>query len=80
MLKLFAKFLHSLLSNDEISDKEAGLPDPKDCGMREFLRSAFQDESLALPCLYALSTGKIKSPAEIKEIGKGDNASNQSFF
>ncbi len=35
--------------------------------------------SVALPCLYALSTGKIKSPDEIKEIGKGDNASHQSL-
>jgi hypothetical protein len=58
MLKLFAKFLHPLLFNDKISDKEAGLPDPKDCGMKEFLGSVFQDESLALPCLYALSTGE----------------------
>jgi hypothetical protein len=40
-LKLFAKFLHPLLCNDEISDKEAGLPDPINCGMREFLGLAF---------------------------------------
>jgi hypothetical protein len=79
-LKLFAKFLHPLLFNDELSDKEAGLPDPKDCGMREFLGLAFQDESLAFPCLYALSTGKIKSRDDIKAIEKGDSAAHQSLY
>jgi hypothetical protein len=80
-LKLFAKFLHPLLFN-KIEDKEAGLPDPKNCGMREYLGLAFQDESLAFPCLYALSTWKIKSQDNIKAIEKGDrhSAAHQSLY
>jgi hypothetical protein len=56
MTKLFAKVFHPILFMDGVSDKEEGLPEKKDCHMSEFINLAFKDKSLALRCLYALST------------------------
>jgi hypothetical protein len=78
-VKLFARILHPLLFKDDISDKEAGLPDPDQCEMASFLGLAFKDESLAFLCLYALSTGKVMSRAEIERIGNDNDPMHQSL-
>jgi hypothetical protein len=78
-VKLFARILHPLLFKDDISDKEAGLPDPDQCEMTTFLGLAFKDESLAFLCLYALSTGKVMSRADIERIGNENDPAHQSL-
>ena len=78
-VKLFARILHPLLFKGDISDKEAGLPDPYQSEMPMFMGLAFKDESLAYLCLYALSTGKVMSRADIERIGNGNNPAHQSL-